>query len=182
MVLALAFANFFGNKFVIISGTPKDQGVEAGGGELATVEKAEEETKVASRRPKAEATASGVIVRRPKLEASRVEVGSMEDTTYSTIFPLNSTLRSVEHDLHRPQFAPGVVPAPPPPPPQSIPGTSSSVRVAARIEPAPAESSTVSSEEIPYCTALMEARERILNRSQNGQRRVKQGIFFCMKI
>ena len=144
-----------------------------------------EATRMSGRRPKAEVTTRGVTARRPKLETSRVEVANMEETTYSTILPLNSTLLSVEHDLHRPLFAPGAVPAPPPPPPQSAPGTSSSVRVVARIEPAPApaETSTVSTE-ASYCTALMEARDRILNRTdpQNGQRRIKQGIFSCMEI
>ena len=56
--------------------------------------------------------ATRVSGRRPKLERSRMEVANMEETTYSTILPLNSTLLSV---------VPGSVPAPPPPPPNRPP-------------------------------------------------------------
>ena len=124
----LAFRHFMhrlvafkvGNKYIIVvSGLlPTSRGVEVGEGESTRAEEGDlEATRLSGRRPKVEAR--GVTGRRPKIETSRVEVANMEETTYSTILPLNSTLLSVEHDLHRPPFVPGSVPAPPPPPPQS---------------------------------------------------------------
>ena len=120
------------------------------------------------RQPKTEAKVEVAAV-----EETRVEVADMEEATYSTILPLNSTVLS------------GVVPPAPPPPTQSAPRTSTALRVAARVVNPPPETSIASGRtEDPYCTAIMEARERIMNRTdpQNGQRRVKQGIFSYMNI
>ena len=109
--------------------------------------------------------ASRVSGRRPKLERSRVEEADMEETTYSTLLPLNSTLLSAS------------VPAPPPPPPiQSAPSTSSRVRGVPRNEPAPPQDTSTASS-TSFCTAIMEARDRICNNTapQPGRHLIKQG-------
>ena len=166
----MAFANFFGNKFVTISGAPKK--VEFEEEEVTMEEGKVEARRLPAKRPKRESS-------RPKREPLR----EMEEMTYSTILsPFNSTVMSIEED--RPPLVPGAVPAPPPLPPQSAPRTGCSVRVAANIEsaPAPDESSTVSiptvSSQEDYCSALMEVRDRILHRSQEGEGRIKRGILF----
>ena len=134
-----------------ISGLSARRGVEAGDGEPTGMRQGAWEA----------SSVSG----RPKFERSRVEEADMDETTYSTLLPFNSTVLSAS------------VPPPPPPPPPSVPSTSSIVRVAPRFEPAPQDTSTASQS---FCTAIMDSHSRITNRSapQTGRHRIKQGLIF----